>query len=515
MEKNYPMIANSKLILGPPGCGKTYSLIQEVKNALAHGVSPSRIGVVSFTTKAIREFIDRACSEFNLTKDDFPHFRTLHATGFHGLGLDSSDVMGKQDYRALSDMLGVDFEGTDATSMDDGISIPTIGGSGAKYLQTIMRSKYREVSLSQEYNMQGDYSLHFEKLDQIDRTLVLYKSKFNKLDFSDMISQYIESVEAPYLDLLIVDEAQDLTPLQWTMVEKMSENAEEIIIAGDDDQAIHRWTGVNVQRFVDSSDRVKVLNKSYRLPRSVWSLAERISRRIPNRIPKEFYSREEEGRVDWVWRVSDLPLDQGSWTIMARTNSFVNDIAEELRSWGYFYSLKGRTSIKQEHIEVMTIWKDLQKGYALPLDTIKTFYKGVPKTKHNAVVQRGSIALLDMLAPDAEVNYQELVKDFGMLAPLDRDAKDIARLSEEEKLYIAAIERRGESIEGNPRIKLSTIHAMKGGEDDNVAVYLGSTQACMEGKNPEDEHRVFYVAVTRAKQNLYLIESDKKYRYIL
>ena len=38
-------------------------------------------------------------------------------------------------------MLGVDFEGTDATSMDDGISfIPTIGGSGAKYLQTIMRA---------------------------------------------------------------------------------------------------------------------------------------------------------------------------------------------------------------------------------------------------------------------------------------------------------------------------------------------------------------------------------------
>ena len=238
MEKNYPMIANSKLILGPPGCGKTYSLIQEVKNALAHGVSPSRIGVVSFTTKAIREFIDRACSEFNLTKDDFPHFRTLHATGFHGLGLDSSDVMGRQDYRALSDMLGVDFEGKDATSMDDGISIPAIGGSGSKYLQTIMRAKYREVSLSQEYNMQGDYSLHFEKLDQIDRTLVLYKSKFNKLDFSDIISQYVENVETPYLDLLIVDEAQDLTPLQWTMVEKMSDNAEEIIIAGDDDLSL-------------------------------------------------------------------------------------------------------------------------------------------------------------------------------------------------------------------------------------------------------------------------------------
>jgi superfamily I DNA/RNA helicase len=102
-----------------------------------------------------------------------------------------------------------------------------------------------------------------------------------------------------------------------------------------------------------------------------------------------------------------------------------------------------------------------------------------------------------------------------MLADISRDAKDIVKLSEDEKQYIAYIERRGESITDDPRIKLSTIHAMKGGEDDNVAVYTGTTQACIEGNHPEDEHRVFYVAVTRAKQNLYLIESDKKYRYII
>lgn len=163
----------------------------------------------------------------------------------------------------------------------------------------------------------------------------------------------------------------------------------------------------------------------------------------------------------------------------------------------------------------MAIWKDLQIGYSIPVETAKRFYKAVPKTKESAIVRRGSTSLLDMLPPDADVDYNELVKDFGMLAPLDTDAKDVVKLSEDEKLYIAAIERRGESIDGEPRIKLSTIHAMKGGEDDNVAVYLGSTQACVEGRHQEDEHRVFYVAVTRAKQNLYLIESDKKYRYII
>ena len=515
MGKNYLMIVNSKLILGPPGCGKTYSLIQEVKNALANGVSPSRIGVVSFTTKAIREFVDRACVEFGLTKDDFPHFRTLHATGFHGLGLDSSDVMGREDYGILSKMLGVDFEGADSTSVDDGISIPTIGGSGAKYLQMIMRAKYREVSLDKEYNITEDYSLFFEKLTQINEQLFLYKSKFSKLDFSDMISKYIEEVDAPYLDLLIVDEAQDLTPLQWTMVEMISERSEQVIIAGDDDQAIHRWTGVDVQRFINSSENIKVLNKSYRLPRSVWELSKRICRRIPGRIEKEFFPKEEEGKVNWVWRIGDLPLNQGSWTIMARTNSFVKDMAEELRSLGYFYSIKGRPSISREHLDTMHTWKQLQAGHSVSVETIKRFYKAVPKTKDKAVVSRGSTSLLDMLQPDDTVNYDHLVKDFGMLASLSKDAKDIVKLSEDDKLYISTLERRGDSIEGEPRIKLSTIHAMKGGEDDNVAVYMGSTQACMEGKNPEDEHRVFYVAVTRAKQNLYLIESDKKYRYIL
>ena len=75
------MIPNATLILGPPGCGKTYTLIERVEAKLQEGVHPSRIGVVSFTTKAIGEFVDRACAKFNLTKNDFPHFRTLHATG--------------------------------------------------------------------------------------------------------------------------------------------------------------------------------------------------------------------------------------------------------------------------------------------------------------------------------------------------------------------------------------------------------------------------------------------------
>ena len=212
-----------------------------------------------------------------------------------------------------------------------------------------------------EYNYEEDHNLDFNKLVQIDKQIKEYKSKTNRLDFADMILKYIEIVEPPNLDLLIVDEAQDLTPL-WTMVEKMAEYADEVLIAGDDDQAIHRWTSVDVQRFIKSSDNIEVLNRSFRLPRSIWELSMRISRKIPGRLEKEFFPKQAEGRVTTVGSLWQLPLDSGSWTIMARTNSFVNDIAEHLEESGYFYSRKGKWSISEKKLNAMSVWKDITTG---------------------------------------------------------------------------------------------------------------------------------------------------------
>ena len=95
--------------------------------------------------------------------------------------------MGREDYARLGSMLGVAFDGADATSIDDGIAIPSIGGSGAKYLQLIMRSVYRESTLEFEYNYEEDHNLDFNKLVQIDKQIKEYKSKTNRLDFADMI----------------------------------------------------------------------------------------------------------------------------------------------------------------------------------------------------------------------------------------------------------------------------------------------------------------------------------------
>ena len=67
----------------------------------------------------------------------------------------------------------------------------------------------------------------------------------------------------------------------------------------------------------------------------------------------------------------------------------------------------------------------------------------------------------------------------------------------------------------NPKINISTIHSIKGGEADNVFILSDITKNVKENmeRNPDSEHRVFYVGATRAKKQLRLILPQTKIYY--
>ncbi len=66
------------IVLGPPGTGKTHTLLNEVDNCLKQ-TAPDKIGYFAFTKKAANEAKERAIKKFDLGEDDLPYFRTLHS----------------------------------------------------------------------------------------------------------------------------------------------------------------------------------------------------------------------------------------------------------------------------------------------------------------------------------------------------------------------------------------------------------------------------------------------------
>jgi superfamily I DNA/RNA helicase len=117
--------------------------------------------------------------------------------------------------------------------------------------------------------------------------------------------------------------------------------------------------------------------------------------------------------------------------------------------------------------------------------------------------------------PEALFTYEDL-RDFnGLLATPDMAWNEaLDKLPDVDVAYINALVRRGEDLTTEPRIRLSTIHGAKGGEADNVVLFTDITAAAEASmaSDPDSMHRVFYVAVTRTRQNLYTLEPTDFYR---
>ena len=65
-------VRHVQIILGPPGTGKTTSLLKIVENSLARGIEPERIAYLAFTRKAANEAQERAMEQFNFETSRFP-----------------------------------------------------------------------------------------------------------------------------------------------------------------------------------------------------------------------------------------------------------------------------------------------------------------------------------------------------------------------------------------------------------------------------------------------------------
>ena len=493
------------IVLGPPGTGKTTTLLNKVDDYLKQ-TDPDKIGYFAFTQKAAHEARDRAIKKFNLTEDDLPYFRTLHSLAFRKLGLKKDQVMQPRHYKDLGKKLG--FPVTYADYQEDQGGIFT---SDSEYLRIIQLAQLRNITAEQQFDLaEHTQDLERDQLRIIANELIRYKKEYNLIDYNDMILDFTKSDLSPKFDVVFIDEAQDLSLMQWDMAKTIWNKTENAFIAGDDDQAIFRWAGADVDSFITLKGEYYPLTQSYRIPAKVHHLAMNIINKIKNRIDKTWKPKTNEGTLQRHFDVDSIDMRTGDWLVLSRTRHMLNDIEESLYRQGLYYKNRYKRNDEQDLHGAATAWESGLKGHPLSYKQVENISKYISDKHWHKKKIKG-------MTKGAFYNIDQLVNDYGLqIKTTWYEAFDNA--GQTRVNYLRKMRKNGEKLNEKPRIELSTIHAAKGGEATNVVLMTDLTQNTMKGyeRNPDDENRLFYVGATRTKENLHIVE-PKKYEkgYIL
>ena len=489
------------IVLGPPGTGKTTTLLNEVDKYLKN-TDPDKIGFFSFTQKAAYEARDRAMKKFNFSEDDLPYFRTLHSLAFRRLGLKKEDVMQSKHYEDLGKKMNVRLDYHDYDNDQTGIF-----NTNNDILRIIQLAKLRNITPEQQFNLrEHTQDVSLRDLLICHNELKSYKRQYNLIDFTDMITEFVKSDASPKFDVVFIDEAQDLSRIQWNMAKSIWDKTQDSFIAGDDDQAVFRWAGADVDSFITQKGRLLNLTQSYRVPRAVHDIAMNIVGRISNRIHKEWKPRVHEGSLSYYHDFQNIDMSKGEWLVLGRTRYMLNDLENVLYSRGLFYKNKFKKAYEQDLYDAVFDWESARKGKPINADQIARIASYMSPQHY----QKEDIKYLDK---DHFYSLEELYEKKGLhTKQVWYEAFDQA--PEDRVRYIRRMRENGEELNKEPRILLSTIHGAKGGESQNVVLLTDlsrNTQTNYE-RNPDDENRLFYVGATRTKEHLHIVKPKDIYK---
>ena len=478
-----------KVILANAGTGKTRYIIEEVAKELETR-RPEEIAFVTFTRKGAEEGLHRVCSKLVLTPDDLPYFRTLHSLTFHALGLKATQMFGKLDQRKFNKEFGYEVN---RCEVDTGKVLPT---RDSRYLD--FYDLERSGALTTRQLAEADIGLGY--YHQLVRKYEEYKANEHLVDFFDCLIKYVQEGDSLPVRVVYIDEAQDISALQWKVIEKAFCKAEKIVIVGDDKQAIYTYSGARPDFLIDLSKKFPVehLSVSYRIPYSVYKLSVAITNFIGDKTEQKAEPRMENGEGS-ITQLSELerlknfilPEDyaenknEATWYILSRNNCFLDAP------------------------------KRLLEENLIPYWTAEGFFMGGQIMKR--LKDYEGFRLEGYKTPQKREDFQ---RRFGIL-DFDAPFTDTCLFTESRKwVYASYIEKFGlkkleEMCKWNPQILVSTIHHVKGGEARNCAIMLDTTRRTIGNvfNNIDEELRILYVGVTRTKQNLFLIDSQNGQGY--
>lgn len=496
-------------IYGPPGTGKTTTLISMLGKILETGISIKDVAYLTHTRAGADEVKKRIGEQFSdQLKKDLLWFRTIHSACCKVQGITAKETIGPYHRELFEERYGYQLDGRsslDAShaelSWDVALEVRSFASATMRDIEDVRRER------AKDYRFQPDRFYRF--LEHWDE----FKQDVGMLDFVDQLNRY-SGVPIP-VKVMIVDEAQDLSALQWKIIWQMAANCDQILIAGDDDQSIFDFIGADEYGFLDlKADKEIVLTHSYRVPQIVGEFAQKIITRNSKRKEKDVEWSDHEGTIKMSPNLDSLEWRGDISTfVLARHNKMVRDVSKYLSERGVPHSVNGKSVQRSPIANIARTYLELLAGEDVAPSSVARLAEQVGLGDLSTAMRK----LTKLRRPGVG-----LAECSGIVSkPKDwtsylahgrwRDLEDLRAL--QSMMNTAGTM---EIIGKEPPVSVMTYHYSKGREADRVVALTDCYNAPWEAlhTNPASEIRLCYVGATRTKKELIIVWPETEQRLL-
>lgn len=614
-----------QLVIAGAGSGKTRVLTYKIAWLLAHyDIKPWNLLALTFTNKAAKEMKSRIGQLVGDERARYLQMGTFHSIFARILRAEAQSIGYTSDFTI--------YDEQDSRSLIKNI-VKTMGLDDKTYKPVAVHSAIsmakNRLCLPTQYADDGDLLMR-DRQRNMPETFKIYATyqqrlrQANAMDFDDLLTLTHQMLKgnptlrkkyAERFQYVLVDEYQDTNFVQQQIVTLLTKDNGRICVVGDDYQSIYAFRGAKIDNILNfktiyQGAKIFKLERNYRSTQMIVSAANSLMKHNERQIPKDVYSKNEEGNKITVWEtISDKreaaivcqeikrikAEERCAWrdfAILYRTNAQSRLFEEEMRKpevgMGNHYRIYGGLSFYQRK-EV----KDLLAYFRLvvnPSDEeafrriINYPTRGIGDTtlqKIVAAAQKNGVSLWEVICHpvpnDLSVNkgtleklshFQSLINEFieknktmdaltlgneiversGIKAELATDptaegdsrrqnldallsgiAEFVVSQQEDDHAnqvgladYLSTVSLMTDidnDDNSEDKLTMMTVHAAKGlefqtvfvvGMEENIFPSMMSTGNL---KELEEERRLLYVAITRAKKHCYLTWAHTRWQY--
>ncbi len=532
-------------LIGAAGSGKTTELLNIMEAALPKlGNDPLRLGFASFTRAARAEAVSRAAAAWGVPHtllDGDGWFRTVHSTAKRCLDVGQGQLIGSKaaDVEWISNALGVRV----STSIDEDTGRQKfVGGQEGAALNAWDHARNTLLPLAEVVRRArrlDDDVPDYAAVVRVAERYEMAKRVGDRLDFSDLLLRFtglrVDTTEGvsrvepegylPPVSAWLFDEQQDASPLLDAACKRLvsAPTVRWCYVVGDPFQAIFGFAGSSAECFLGwPAEKERTMPKSYRCPKPILELGERCLRRMH----KGYFDRrvspaDHEGQI--FDTETEVPLSRArpdeDWLFIARSNFDAGRLHASLSAAGKPSRWVKQTDGSTVRGQGLAALYALEKGkpvsgvaWGRAIELLPTINK-----HKEPMLSRGiKTGWARQHASKMDVVFPNELEKVGATAPLIASIRSGAwcGLVDRAEGWRRHAELWGEELASNSRIRVGTIHSVKGMEADNVALLTTVAKRVEQGRDDcpaqhDEECRVAYVGVTRARRNLYIVNEGR------